>query len=166
MDYTFSVNSTSEVHCCHCADADSSSTVTVSIRSINHNIHESLSISCKNTETLGCQFSSFQNNPSVWGALLCCTTRFTLTWFHFSQELSPLARLSLLRQNPQRLDFPFIWLWFTRPFWPSSQFTYFYHKHIDPQVKCRFNSLKGIQQWQLRTGSRIKHAKGGKIGLL
>lgn len=89
-------------------------------RSINYNVHKLLSISCRNIETLGRKFSSVRNKSCLWAASLCCTTQFTLTWFHFSQELSPLARLSLPWQNPQRLDFPFIWLWFTRPFWPSS----------------------------------------------
>lgn len=92
------------------------------MRAINDNIHKSLSNSYKNPETLG-KFSSVQNKSCLWGASLCATTQFALTWFHFSQELSPLARLSLPWQNPQRLDFPFIWLWFTRPFWPHAPFT-------------------------------------------
>lgn len=116
-----------------------------------------------NTETLDCKFITVEPKISLWWASLCCTTQFTLTWFHFSQELSPLARSSLPWQNPQRLDFPFIWLWFTRPFWPSSPFTFFYNKYIDPRVKCRDHSQKKGGYSKAMAGSRIKHIRGSRF---
>lgn len=74
-----------------------------------------------NTETLGCKFNTdlwwWENKGSLWGASRSYRPqpRFALTWFYFSQELSPSARKRLPWQDPQRLDSPFIWLWFTRP---------------------------------------------------
>lgn len=130
-----------------------------SIKSRNYNVHKLFSISCRNAETLGCKFSPVRKKSCLWRASLFCTTQFTLTWFHFGQELSPLARLSLPWQNPQRLDFPFIWLWFTGPFWPSSQFAFLYNKHIDPQVKYRFYWLKKGSSNGM-AGSKTKHVRG------
>lgn len=105
-----------------------------------------------NTETLGCKFNTdlwwWENKGSLWGASRSYRPqpRFALTWFYFSQELSPSARKRLPWQDPQRLDSPFIWLWFTRPsdggFWwggeacPSAVDSPLFttnNKHIDPQ---------------------------------
>lgn len=75
-----------------------------------------------NTEAPGCKFDTdlwwWENKRLAVEEHLFTADHshsFALTWFYFSQELSPSARKSLPWQDPQRLDSSFIWLWFTRP---------------------------------------------------
>lgn len=123
-----------------------------------------------NTETLGCKFNTdlwwWENKGSLWGASRSYRPqpRFALTWFYFSQELSPSARKRLPWQDPQRLDSPFIWLWFTRPsdggFWWGGWslplccgLTPFYYKqqtHRSTVSTGDSTFLKNVQQWHDR----------------
>lgn len=92
------------------------------IRAINYSIHKSLSNSYK--------MPRLWANSAVFKIKPACEERPFAPQHSSPSHVSTLVRNYLHWQgwvspdkNPQRLDFPFIWLWFTRPFWPRAPFT-------------------------------------------
>ena len=86
------------------------------------------------------------------------------TWFYFSQKLSFLERLSLSWQDPQRLDSPFIWLWYMAIRWRLPIYLFYNKQHTriqtaDEEFRC--NSWRDVSDMKSTIWGHLKQNLSG-----